>query len=171
MRRAAQLQFFRPDVQIVDIRGNIDTRLRKFREHADWSALVLAAAGLDRLRPEIGDLTITPMPFEIMLPAPGQGALGLQARAGDTDVIALCAALNDPVSAAAVKAERMLLQALGGGCEEPIAAYARAEGEGALRLDAVAWLFGETEARRGYLVRKIGAAERLGVDLAVELSR
>jgi hydroxymethylbilane synthase len=171
VRRSAQLKLFRPDVEIVDIRGNIDTRLRKFRENADWSALVLAAAGLNRLQPDLAGLTVTPMPLEIMLPAPGQGALGLQTRADDADVIALVQAVHDPVSAAAVKAERMLLQALGGGCEEPIAAFAQPEGEAALRLDAVAWLFGEAEVRRGYLIRKIGDAERLGVDLAVELSR
>jgi hydroxymethylbilane synthase len=171
VRRAAQLQQTRFDLEMVDIRGNIDTRLRKFRENADWAGLVMACAGLERLKPDVEGLTVTPLPYEIMLPAPGQGALGLQTRKDADDVIHLIKALNDPASLAAVKAERMLLHALGGGCEEPIAAYAKPEPDGKLRLDAVAWLFGEPEPRRGHLVRKIEHAERLGIELAVELSR
>jgi len=171
VRRAAQLRQARADLEMVDIRGNIDTRLRKFRENADWSGLVIAAAGLERLKPDLEGLTVTPLPLEIMLPAPGQGALALQARKDADDIIALVKALNDPASLAAVKAERMLLHALGGGCEEPIAAYARPEPGGKLRLDAAAWLFGVPEPRRGFLVRKIEHGERLGIELAVELSR
>jgi hydroxymethylbilane synthase len=171
VRRAAQLRLARADLELVDIRGNIDTRLRKFRATAAWSGLVLAAAGLERLKPELEGLTVTPLPFDVMLPAPGQGALALQVRKDAEDSRALIKTLNDPASLAAVKAERMLLHALGGGCEEPIAAYARPESGGKLRLDAVAWLFGEKEPRRGHLVRKVEHAERLGIELAVELSR
>ena len=171
VRRAAQLKLARPDLVIAEIRGNIDTRLRKLSENTDWSAILLAAAGLERLKPELNDLVATPLPFETMLPAPGQGALALQARGDAADVIELVAALHDVETAAAVKAERMLLHALGGGCQEPIAAYAQAMPDGKLRLDAVAWLFGEEEPRRGHLIRKISHAERLGIELAVELSR
>jgi hydroxymethylbilane synthase len=171
VRRAAQLRLARFDLEMEDIRGNIDTRLRKFRDNADWSALVIAAAGLERLQPDLEGLTVAPLPFEVMLPAPGQGALALQTRKDAEETIVLVEALNDAASLAAVKAERMLLHALGGGCEEPIAAYARPEPGGKLRLDAVAWLFGEPEPRRGFLVRKIEHAERLGIELAVELSR
>jgi hydroxymethylbilane synthase len=171
VRRAAQLQLARADLEMVDIRGNIDTRLRKFRENEDWSGLVLAAAGLERLQPDLEGLTVTPLPFEIMLPAPGQGALALQTRKGADDEIDLMRGLHDAASSAAVTAERMLLHALGGGCEEPIAAYAHPEPGGKLRLDAVAWLFDEAQPRRGHLVRKIEHAERLGIELAVELSR
>ena len=71
VRRAAQLRLARADLELVDIRGNIDTRLRKFRENADWSGLVIAAAGLERLKPDVEGLTVTPLPYEIMLPAPG----------------------------------------------------------------------------------------------------
>jgi hydroxymethylbilane synthase len=170
-RRAAQLTLVRADLQIVPVRGNIDTRLRKLRENADWSGLILAAAGLERLKPELRGLIVTPLPFEIMLPAPGQGALGLQARKGATDVLELVGAVHHPATAAAVKAERMLLHTLGGGCREPIAAYGQPQDGDQLRLDAVAWLSGEPSPRRGHLIRRIDHPERLGIELAVELSR
>jgi hydroxymethylbilane synthase len=170
-RRAAQLLLARPDVQVVEIRGNIDTRLRKLRENSAWSGLLLAAAGLERLKPDLAGLTVTPLPFDVMLPAPGQGALALQTRGDAQDSIELVRALHDPATWAAVVAERMLLHALGGGCREPVAAHAEVQADGLLRLDAVAWLFGESEPRSGYLIRKMSQPERLGIELAVELSR
>lgn len=170
-RRAAQLMLLRPDLRIVDIRGNIDTRLRKFREKTEWSALVLAAAGLDRLKPNIQELTVTPLPFELMLPAPGQGALALQIRSDDDEIIELIQAVHDPLTASTVTAERMFLQALGGGCEEPVAAYGQIMEGRLLRLEGIAWLFGETQPRHGSVQRRMEEAERIGVDLAVEISR
>jgi len=171
-RRSAQLRLVRTDLNTVPIRGNIDTRLRKFRANDDWSGLIIAAAGLERLKPDVAGLTVTKMPFAQMLPAPGQGALGLQTKVENSaDIRSLVRALNDPLAAAAVTAERMFLQALGGGCGEPIAAYAEVEGENLLKLEGIAWLIGETEPRRGKLVRRIDQAESLGVDLAVEISR
>jgi hydroxymethylbilane synthase len=132
----------------------------------------LAAAGLNRLKPDVAGLTITPLPFSQMLPAPGQGALALQTRTeSSADVRSLVRAVHDPLTSAAVTAERMFLQALGGGCGEPIAAYAEADAENLLTLEGIAWLIGETEPRRGKLVRRIDQAEVLGVDLAVEISR
>jgi hydroxymethylbilane synthase len=170
-RRGAQLKLARPDLEIVEIRGNIDTRLRKFRENHAWAGIVLAAAGLERLKPRVDGLVVTPLPFEVMLPAPGQGALALQTQADAADILELVTAVHDPATAAAVKAERIMLHALGGGCREPIAAYAQVQPDGMLRLDGLAWLFGETEPRRGHLIRKIEHAERLGIELAVELAR
>jgi len=170
-RRAAQILLARPDLEVVDIRGNIDTRLRKFRETPGWSALILAAAGLERLRPETDGLAVTPLPLELMLPAPGQGALALQARSDDKEAIDLAGRLHDTATSAAVTAERMFLQSLGGGCREPVGAYAHPAGEGILQLDGVAWLFDEKTARRASLQRRIGEAERLGIELAVEISR
>ena len=79
-RRAAQLRLIRFDLSTAEIRGNIDTRLRKFREHPEWSALILAAAGLERLKPDVSGLSMTSLPFSQMLPAPAQGALALQTR-------------------------------------------------------------------------------------------
>ena len=171
-RRDAQLRQIRADLVTFPIRGNIDTRLRKFRENQEWSGLVLAAAGLERLKPDLTGLTVTKMPFSQMLPAPGQGALGLQTRQEHSvDVRTLVRALHDPVTAAAVTAERMFLQALGGGCGEPIAAYAEYDAEDLLHMEGIAWLIGETEPRRAKLVRRLDQAEVLGVDLAVEISR
>ena len=171
-RREAQLRLVRDDLSTVAIRGNIDTRLRKFRENEEWSALILAAAGLDRLKPDVAGLTLTLLPFSQMLPAPGQGALGIQTRTENSaDVRALVRVLHDSATAAAVMAERMFLQALGGGCGEPIGAYAEADADNLLKLEGIAWLIGESEPRRGKLVRRLDQAEALGVDLAVEISR
>ncbi len=162
----------RPDLVTVAIRGNIDTRLRKFRENQEWSGLILAAAGLERLKPDVDGLKVTMLRFSQMLPAPGQGALALQTRKENSaDVRTLVRSLNDPATAAAVTAERMFLQALGGGCGEPIGAYGEVGADGLLKLEGIAWLIGETEPRRGKLVRRPDQAEALGVDLAVEVSR
>jgi hydroxymethylbilane synthase len=171
-RREAQLRLLRSDLTTVAIRGNIDTRLRKFRENQEWSGLILAAAGLERLKPDVAGLTVTRLAFSQMLPAPGQGALALQTRTENSgDVRTLVRALHDPATAAAVSAERMFLEALGGGCGEPIAAYAEVDADNLLKLEGIAWLIGETSPRRGNLVRRLDQAEVLGVDLAVEISR
>jgi hydroxymethylbilane synthase len=171
-RREAQLRYVRSDLKVAPIRGNIDTRLRKFRENQEWAGIILAMAGLERLRPDLAGLTVTKMPFTQMLPAPGQGALGLQTRTENSaDVRGLLRALHDPETAAAVTAERMFLEALGGGCGEPIAAIAEVTPERHLKLEGIAWLIGETEPRRGTLTRSLDKPEDLGVDLAVEISR
>jgi hydroxymethylbilane synthase len=171
-RREAQLHLVRADLKMVDIRGNIDTRLRKFREHTEWAGMILAAAGLQRLAPDVSGLTVTRLPFSQMLPAPGQGALGLQTRMDHSaDIRNLVRSLHDSVTAAAVTAERMFLQALGGGCGEPIAAYAEVTEDKLLKMEGIAWLIGETQPRRASLVRRIDQPEALGVDLAVEISR
>ena len=121
-RRKAQLLCMRPDLQVVDIRGNVDTRLRKLQD-SDLDAIILAAAGINRLR----KTEIITQFFEVerMVPAPGQGALAIEAREGDTAVAKLLEPLNDRQTAAAVTAERNLLAALGGGCQVPVGAYAR----------------------------------------------
>jgi hydroxymethylbilane synthase len=156
----------------VPIRGNIDTRLRKFRENDEWSGLVLAAAGLERLKPKVEGLTVTPMSFSQMLPAPGQGALALQTQTeSSADTRALVRVLHDPITAAAVTAERMFLEALGGGCGEPIAAYAEITANHLLKIEGIAWLIGETVPRRAKLLRRMEQPEAVGVELAVEISR
>ena len=107
-----------------------------------------------------------------MLPAPGQGALGLQTREENADDIRkLVGALHDMDTAAAVEAERMFLHALGGGCREPIAAYAQVLPDNLLKLEGIAWLIGEKAPRRGEMIRRLDQPEKLGVDLAVEISR
>jgi hydroxymethylbilane synthase len=171
-RRIAQLRHVRSDLKTAPIRGNIETRLKKFRENPEWAGIILAQAGLDRLKPDLTGLTVTKMPFTQMLPAPGQGALGLQTRTENSaDVRSVVRALHDLPTAAAVAAERMFLEALGGGCGEPIGAYAEPTDDGNLRLEGIAWLIGEPTPRRGTLVRPLDKPEALGVDLAVEISR
>jgi len=171
-RRAAQLGVMRSDLQTSEIRGNIDTRLRKFRENPEWAGMVLAAAGLERLKPDVKGLHLTYLTLEEMLPAPGQGALGLQTcRENADDIRKLVGAVHDKNTAAEVEAERMFLHALGGGCREPIAAYAQAMPDNLLKLTGIAWLIGEKTPRRGELIRRLDQPEKLGVDLAVEISR
>jgi hydroxymethylbilane synthase len=131
-RRAAQIAAVRPDLKAVEIRGNVDTRLRRLREGA-VDALVLAAAGLARLG-RLGEAHEL-LPFEVMLPAPGQGALAVQAIEG-SEAARLAAAIDDPPTSRAVQAERGLLRRLGGGCLSALGAYALVEGED-LTLQAV----------------------------------
>jgi hydroxymethylbilane synthase len=125
LRRACQLKHWRKDVEIVSIRGNVQTRLRKIEGELD--AGVLAAAGLKRLdlASRIAEL-IAP---ERILPAVGQGVLALEAREGDPRVLPRLAALEDAPTRVAVTAERAFLQRLGGGCQVPIAAYATVDGD------------------------------------------
>ncbi len=126
-RRAAQLRHHRPDLQIVDIRGNVETRIHKALDpDSIYTATVLARAGLDRLG--LADVISQTIPFEIMLPAPGQGALAIQCR-DDAASLDLLAPIADAHAAAAVGAERAFLAALEGGCSLPVAAYATVQGE------------------------------------------
>ena len=121
-RRRAQLKALRPDLEIVEFRGNVDTRLRKLSE-GQVDAILLAAAGLDRLeKSEWVRERLDPAHF---CPAAGQGSLGIEARNGDTAVLAALAFLNDPATRYAVTAERAALAALGGGCQVPIGVHVR----------------------------------------------
>lgn len=120
-RRAAQLLAARPDLKVVPIRGNVDTRLKKL-EAGEVDATILSAAGLHRLRL---DHVGTPIPLDVMLPAPGQGALGIECRADDTDCIHSLKPLDDLGSRCVVMAERAFARALGGSCHSPVAALAR----------------------------------------------
>lgn len=126
LRRVAQLWHLRPDLRMLPIRGNVDTRLRKLQA-GEYDALILADAGLTRLGLE--QHISQRIPYEIMLPAVGQGALGIETRAGDTSTLAAISALNDPDTMAAVVAERSLLATLRGGCLAPVGAWGRTEGD------------------------------------------
>ena len=121
-RRKAQLLYIRPDLRVVDVRGNIDTRLRKLRE-TDLDGIILAAAGIKRLLdPEI----ITQFfDTEQMVPAVGQGALAIEAREGDDRAEKLLLSLSDTSATAEITAERAVLENLGGGCQVPIGAHAK----------------------------------------------
>jgi hydroxymethylbilane synthase len=126
IRRSAQLRSTRPDVEIIELRGNVETRLRKLDE-GNYDALILACAGLIRLG--FTDRIMERIDSSIMLPAPGQGALAIESRVGDTSVSALLNSIEDPDTRLAVDAERAVLSALGGGCATPIATHANIDGE------------------------------------------
>jgi hydroxymethylbilane synthase len=133
LRRQAQLKALRPDLEIHPLRGNVDTRLRKLSE-GEYEAIILAAAGLNRLGKT--DLMQQLIPKEIMCPAAGQGALGIEIRAGDSAIRQHLAFLDDPDARAATTCERALLNKLGGGCQVPIGAAAEVR-NGRIHLDAI----------------------------------
>jgi hydroxymethylbilane synthase len=133
LRRRAQLLALRPDLQMREIRGNVDTRLRKLDE-GQYDAIILAAAGLNRLG-LAGRITEMLGPPRV-LPAPGQGALAIECRSNDDDVLQVLAPLDHASTRAAVVAERAVLAALHGGCSAPVAAWGRVVGD-ALELDAL----------------------------------
>lgn len=132
LRRSAQLKAARPDVRIQELQGNVGTRIRRMEEHG-WDGVILAVAGLRRLGLE-GRITQVLHPT-VMTPAPGQGALAIQARRDDRRTLARLVPLNDPDARATVDAERSLSQQLGGDCNVPLGAYAAIQ-DGVLRLDA-----------------------------------
>lgn len=125
LRRRAQLWHVRPDLRMLDIRGNIDTRLRKLAD-GEYDALVLARAGLDRLG--LNEQICEILPESIMLPAVGQGALGVEMRSADRELREAVAPLDDAATRAAVTAERAMLAALRGGCLAPVGAKGELEG-------------------------------------------
>ncbi len=171
LRRRSQLLALRPDLDVVDIRGNVETRLRKLVDE-DMAGTILAAAGLSRLgRSEVTGFAFA---FDQMLPAVGQGALAIEARADHPRVAEITAALDHQPTALAVSAERALLGTLEGGCQVPIAAHAhmKADGEqgaGTLALSAYVGALDGSRAVRGERARLAGDPEGLGISLAAEL--
>jgi hydroxymethylbilane synthase len=133
LRRQAQLKAIRPDLDIHPLRGNVDTRLRKL-EQGDYAAIILASAGLNRLGKT--ELVKQIIPAEIMCPAAGQGALGIEIREGDAKTRELLRFLNDPNARTATTCERALLNSLGGGCQVPIGAFAEMK-NGKLHLESI----------------------------------
>ena len=165
LRRRALLRQERPDLDSVDLRGNLDSRLTRVQD-GQYDAILLAFAGLRRMgwEAEVAQLMEPPR----WLPAPGQGALGIICRADDAEMRAWLADLDHPATRAAVTAERMLLRTLEGGCQIPIGALATVEDD-ELRLHAfVAALSGST-AVRGELRGPVASAEQLGSDLAYDM--
>jgi hydroxymethylbilane synthase len=161
LRRAAQLRAYRRDLQPEPVRGNVDTRLRKALE-GQYDAVVLAGAGLERL----GLLMHVSqwLPLDIMLPAPGQGALAVQARASDESSLNYLAAVEDPRSRKATMAERAFLAGLGGGCSLPVAAHAQVE------TDRI-YLTGLVASPHGDNVIRLAAEGQDPVWLGQELAR
>jgi len=167
-RRAAQIRLARPDAVIVPLRGNVDTRVRKaLAPGGRYDAVVLARAGVTRLGL---DAQITQLlPFEVMLPAPGQGALAVQCRAGDERVLAYLRPLDDPATRAEIDAERAFLAGLGGGCALPLAALAQAR-DGALQLSGL-FVTEQGEPLRAAGSSALEHAAALGAKLAAEVIR
>ena len=169
-RRRAQLRALRDDLRYDDLRGNVDTRLRKLSD-GEYDAIVLACAGLNRLGAR-ATFTV-PLGVDVVTPAVGQGALGIESRAGDPLEARLDALLSDPPTAVAVRAERAFLRALRGGCQAPIGAHAT-WADGVLRMHgAVAAPDGHRVLRASreavLAVRDVASAEALGTALATDL--
>jgi hydroxymethylbilane synthase len=134
LRRRAQILLHRPDLRVEPIRGNVDTRLRKWREGGS-GGVILAAAGLQRLA--LNHLPAHPLSTDVLLPAPGQGTLAVEVRDG-TPATVLCIVLDHPPTARSAVAERRVVAAFGGDCTLPLAAWAREDGpDGTLRLTAL----------------------------------
>jgi len=165
LRRIAQLKHLRPDVLVKDLRGNVDTRLRKL-DGGEYDALILAAAGLRRLG--LGGRVSAYLDSGEMLPAVGQGSLGVETRADASETNALVARLDHRETRAAVLAERALLRHLGGGCQVPIAAHAETNGR-TLRLSALVASPGGEELIRDAMEGAADDAERLGEALAARM--
>lgn len=169
-RRRAQLRALRADLSYDDIRGNVDTRLRKLRS-GEYDAVVLACAGLNRLR--TGACYTVPFAIEALTPAVAQGALGIETRRDHPRAAELAAALEDAAAGIAVRAERAFLRALRGGCQVPAGAFAAWDG-GELRLTAAIAAADGSQVVRGarsapLRVDDIAAAEALGTALAETL--
>ncbi|MCX8154926.1 MAG: hydroxymethylbilane synthase [Verrucomicrobiae bacterium] len=178
-RRQAQVRARRPDLRLVELRGNVVTRLEKLANRAELDAILLAAAGLERLHFRIdgegrlvGDavpdgLLAVKLEVHEMVPCPGQAAIGIEVRAGDERVQAICQRLNHYNTWQAVTAERAFLKAMGGGCHSAVAAHAEVQGNH-LHMQAVAEVGGKmqrVEARHA-----LNEPEALGRLLAAELS-
>jgi hydroxymethylbilane synthase len=165
LRRIAQLKHLRPDVRVKNLRGNVDTRLRKL-DSGEYDALILASAGLRRLG--LGRRISAAIETDVMLPAVSQGSLGVQTRADDALTNALVSRLDHPATRAAVTAERALLRKLGGGCQVPIAAHAVVAG-GDLRLDGLVASLDGARVIRDTTTTPTSEAERAGDVLAARM--
>jgi hydroxymethylbilane synthase len=167
LRREAQLRALRPDLEIEPLRGNLDTRLAKL-DRGDFQAIILAAAGLQRLG--LGARIRGLLTPEVCLPAPGQGVLGIEILSSRHDLTAWLAPLNDAETAAAARAEREVSRVLGGSCEVPLAAFAEFHGN-ELRCRALVASADGSEILRAHGVGQLDAPERLGSLVAEGLMR
>jgi hydroxymethylbilane synthase len=165
VRRIAQLTVLLSDARFLPVRGNLDTRLRKL-DAGGYDALVLAAAGLQRL--QHGSRISTRLPLDVCVPAPGQGIIAVEVRAGDERVVEAVTRIDDPAASLALRAERAVVRRLGGGCQMPIGAFATVSGNTLTLSGLVVSLDGRRSARAG----ATGAAanpEGLGTSVAEQL--
>lgn len=165
LRRRSQLLNYRPDLNIVDIRGNLNTRIEKLK-NSSWHGMILAYAGVVRLgwKEIIGEI----LPTSIFLPAVGQGALGIISRKNDADILSLLQPFNHQPTRVATVAERSLLRRLEGGCQIPIGAHG-VVADGQLTLDALVGDLAGTTIIRRTLSGKSEDCEKIGTELADQL--
>lgn len=166
IRRKAQLRHLQLDVELLDLRGNVDTRLRKVAE-GEYDAIVLAIAGLNRLG--ANDRVTQVLNPEVMLPAVGQGAIGIETRTDDSETTKLVASLDHAETRACITAERALLSELEGGCEVPLGAWAKLAPDGQLEIEAGVFSPDGAEAIRKTDRGDVRDAEVIGTRLAEAL--
>jgi hydroxymethylbilane synthase len=179
-RRQAQLKVLRPDLKFTELRGNVITRMQKLATKGDIDATILAAAGLGRLNFTItpdgrltGDavpdgLLATVLETDAMLPAVGQAAVGIEIRANDERIEAICQRLNHFNTQQSVTAERAFLLAMGGGCASPVAAHAEVVDDKTVQMSVVSFL-GSSAGKRARGKRPVKEAKELGEQLAAEI--
>ena len=165
LRRQCQLRAQRPDLQVIDLRGNVNSRLAKL-DAGEYDAILLAAAGLKRLG--LQERISALLPAELSLPANGQGAVGIECRLDDNELLSLLAPLEHPQTRQRVLAERAMNRALQGGCQVPIGAYAELEGD-TLWLRGLVGLPDGSRILRAELRGAVGEPEALGQALAEQL--
>jgi hydroxymethylbilane synthase len=177
-RRKMSLLAARPDFKIVEIRGNVPTRMQKVAERGELDATILALAGMTRLNFEIkpdgkllGDavpdgLFATVLDLDVMLPCVGQGAIGIEIRADDERIVKICERLNHFNTFHCTSAERAFLRAMGGGCQSPVAAFAEIIGD---KISMRAVSFRDEQVKRGEAKRPVAEAIALGEELAAQL--
>ena len=177
-RRKMSLLAVRPDLNIVEIRGNVSTRMQKVADRGELDATILALAGMTRLQfkinPDgtiIGDavpagMLASVLDLETMLPCVGQGAIGIETRAGDERIAAIMAKLNHAETFQAVTAERSFLRGMGGGCQSPVGAHAVINGD-TISLKAIS--FRDQTVKRGEASRPVAEAAALGEQIAAQL--
>ena len=162
LRRQAQLRALRPDLQLRDLRGNVNTRLAKL-DAGDYDAIVLACAGLERLG--LGERIRERLVAPRFIPAAAQGAIAIECRQGQPDILALLAALDHAPTRACVSAERAMTRTLGGSCQVPIAAYATLNKE-KLSLEGLVGRASDGETVRGYASGPMSEPDKLGQQVA-----
>jgi hydroxymethylbilane synthase len=165
LRRRSQLLAARPDLELAELRGNVDTRLRKLAD-GDYDAIVLALAGLRRLGRD-GEASV-PLDLEEFVPAPGQGILALEARENDSGIAKLARRLSDETALARLRAERAVVEALGTSCYTPVGAHARAV-SGGIRIDAYVGLPDGSEWIRDRVEASSVEPAALGTELAARM--
>lgn len=165
VRRSAQLARLFPGARFLPIRGNLDTRLRKL-DAGNYDALVLAAAGLRRLGR--ADRISATLPVDACVPAPGQGIIAVEVRSTDTATRSILSRIDDAEASVALRAERAVVTALGGGCQMPIGAYAETDG-GTLRLSGIVVSLDGTHLARAEATGHAGDPESAGAEVAALL--